>query len=98
MARSATLVALPFISTRVTRALAAASQKKLGFPLCGLGNLSTHQIAPALQKTANCRLAGIVTGTPGAGRRGLARRANHDGHLRRSQQRQYHSFMRAESS
>ena len=29
-----------------------------------LGNLSTHQIAPALQKTKYCRLAGIVTGHP----------------------------------
>ena len=32
--------------------------------MCGLGSLSTNQIAPALQKTRNCRLAGIVTGTP----------------------------------
>jgi predicted dehydrogenase len=60
----AALTAAPFISTRVTQALAAGSQKKLGFALCGLGSLSTHQIAPALQKTANCRLAGIITGTP----------------------------------
>jgi hypothetical protein len=37
---------------------------KLGFALVGLGSLSTHQIAPALQKTNFCRLAGIVTGTP----------------------------------
>jgi len=59
-----TIAAAPFISTSVTRALAAASKKKLGFALCGLGGLSTYQIAPALQKTANCRLAGIITGTP----------------------------------
>jgi predicted dehydrogenase len=64
MSGSAALAALPFISTRVTRALAAASRRKLGFALCGLGSLSTRQIAPALQKTANCRLAGIITGTP----------------------------------
>jgi predicted dehydrogenase len=62
---AATLAAAPFISTSVTRALAANSKKKLGFALCGLGNLSTHQIAPALQQTGNCRLAGIITGTPG---------------------------------
>jgi predicted dehydrogenase len=37
---------------------------KLGFALVGLGSLSTNQIAPALQKTKHCRLAGIVTGTP----------------------------------
>jgi len=62
--QAAALATAPFISTRVTRALAAASQKRLGFALCGLGSLSTHQLAPALQKTANCRLAGIITGTP----------------------------------
>jgi predicted dehydrogenase len=62
--QAAALAAAPFISTTVTRALAAASKKKLGFALCGLGSLSTHQIAPALQKTAHCRLAGIITGTP----------------------------------
>ncbi len=39
-------------------------QPKLGVALVGLGALSTNQIAPALQKTAHCRLAGIVTGTP----------------------------------
>src|SRR5262249_53719403 len=45
-------------------ARAAEPDKKLGFALVGLGNLSTNQIAPALQKTKYCRLAGIVTGTP----------------------------------
>ncbi|HEY4416375.1 MAG TPA: Gfo/Idh/MocA family oxidoreductase [Verrucomicrobiae bacterium] len=45
-------------------AMAAEPQKKIGFALCGLGNLSTNQIAPALQQTKYCRLAGIVTGTP----------------------------------
>jgi predicted dehydrogenase len=58
------IAAAPLISTSVTRALAAASKKKIGFALCGLGSLSTYQIAPALQKTQNCRLAGIITGTP----------------------------------
>ena len=62
--QAAAFAAAPFISTSVTRALAAGSKRKLGFALCGLGSLSTHQIAPALQKTANCRLAGIITGTP----------------------------------
>ena len=36
----------------------------LGVALVGLGSLSTSQIAPALQKTRHCKLAGIVTGTP----------------------------------
>ena len=42
----------------------ADPDRKLGFALCGLGTLATHQLAPALQKTKNCRLAGIITGTP----------------------------------
>ena len=61
---AAAIAVAPFISTRVTRALADASRKKLGFALCGLGSLSTHQLAPALAKTQRCRLAGIITGTP----------------------------------
>jgi predicted dehydrogenase len=64
LAQAAAVAAIPFISTSRTRALAAASKKQLGFALCGLGSLSTHQIAPALQKTEHCRLAGIITGTP----------------------------------
>ena len=36
----------------------------LGIALVGLGSYSTYQLAPALQQTKNCHLAGIVTGTP----------------------------------
>jgi predicted dehydrogenase len=57
-AAAATLAA-PFIGS------AATSGKKLGVALCGLGKLSTDQIAPALQKTQHCRLAGVVSGTAG---------------------------------
>jgi predicted dehydrogenase len=64
VAQAGALAATTFISTSRTRALAAASRKKLGFALCGLGGLASAQIAPALQKTQNCRLAGIITGTP----------------------------------
>jgi glucose-fructose oxidoreductase len=39
-------------------------QKKLGVALVGLGYYSTDLLAPALQQTKNCYLAGIVTGTP----------------------------------
>lgn len=39
-------------------------QRKLGIALVGLGQYSTNQLAPALQETENCYLAGIVTGTP----------------------------------
>ena len=51
---------LPMATTRTL----AQENKKLGFALVGLGNLSTNQIAPALQKTKLCRLAAVVTGTP----------------------------------
>jgi glucose-fructose oxidoreductase len=46
--------------------LAATRQKKdkLGIALVGLGYYSTDLLAPALQQTKNCYLAGIVTGTP----------------------------------
>src|SRR5689334_6671051 len=37
---------------------------KLGIALVGLGYYSTDLLAPALQQTNNCYLAGIVTGTP----------------------------------
>jgi predicted dehydrogenase len=38
--------------------------RKLGVALVGLGNYSTLQLAPALQETRLCRLAGVVTGSP----------------------------------
>jgi len=46
--------------------LSATRQKKdkLGVALVGLGYYSTDLLAPALQQTKNCYLAGIVTGTP----------------------------------
>ena len=37
---------------------------KLGIALVGLGYYSTDLLAPALQETSHCYLAGIVTGTP----------------------------------
>jgi predicted dehydrogenase len=42
----------------------AMNQKKLGIALVGLGSYAGGQLAPALQQTEHCRLAGIVTGTP----------------------------------
>src|SRR5688572_13981068 len=62
--RAAAAAAVPFISTRVTQALAQGSRRKIGFALCGLGGLSENQIAPALQKSDWCRLAGVITDTP----------------------------------
>lgn len=59
---AAATLAVPFMSAAATREKTRPS-KKLGVALCGLGGLSTNQIAPALQKTEHCRLAGIVTGS-----------------------------------
>src|ERR1017187_2458431 len=53
-----------FAGAMAPRARAAGPDRKIGFALAGLGSLSTHQIAPALQKTKYCRLTGIVTGDP----------------------------------
>jgi predicted dehydrogenase len=55
------LAAAPLISSL---GFAQSPERKLGVALVGLGSLSEKQIAPALFKTRNCRLAGIVTGTP----------------------------------
>ena len=41
-----------------------SKQGKMGIALVGLGNYATNVLAPALQQTDNCYLAGIVTGTP----------------------------------
>lgn len=43
---------------------APAPAQSLGVALVGLGNYATGQLAPALQETEHCHLAGIVTGTP----------------------------------
>jgi predicted dehydrogenase len=56
----AAAASFPFLSV----GLADAPARKLGVALCGLGTLSTEQLAPALQQTRYCRLAGIITGTP----------------------------------
>src|SRR5215212_10716887 len=40
------------------------AKDKLGVALVGLGYYSTDLLAPALQLTSHCYLAGIVTGTP----------------------------------
>ena len=53
--------ALPFSGLRLTR---LQEGKKLGVALVGLGNYSTHQLAPALQLTDLCKLTAIVTGSP----------------------------------
>src|SRR5688572_20220658 len=37
--------------------------KKLGIALVGLGSYSSEELAPALEETQHCYLAGIVTGS-----------------------------------
>jgi predicted dehydrogenase len=64
LTQSAALAAAPLLASLAGRVEAQAPARKLGVALCGLGSLATNQIAPALLKTRNCRLAGIVTGTP----------------------------------
>tara|TARA_R110001592_G_scaffold96331_4_gene276751 strand:+ start:61185 stop:62321 length:1137 start_codon:yes stop_codon:yes gene_type:complete len=44
--------------------LAVTKKRKIGVALVGLGYYSTDLLAPALQQTEHCYLAGIVTGTP----------------------------------
>ncbi|MEJ0085467.1 MAG: Gfo/Idh/MocA family oxidoreductase [Pseudomonadota bacterium] len=61
LAQTAALAAAPLFSSVVS---GQAPARKLGVALVGLGSLSTGQIAPALLKTRNCRLAGIVSGSP----------------------------------
>ena len=43
---------------------AAPGPDRLGVALCGLGGYSNGQLAPALQLTQHCYLAGIITGSP----------------------------------
>lgn len=76
IAFSATTLGMPFISLASCQSSgsetqqeqqtnqASANPKKLGIALVGLGSYATNQLAPALQETENCYLAGIVTGTP----------------------------------
>lgn len=57
-------------STPFACAMANKQEKqKLGIALVGLGSYSTYQLAPALQETEHCYLAGIVTGTPDKARK-----------------------------
>jgi glucose-fructose oxidoreductase len=46
------------------RAQPVTDRKQLGVALLGLGYYATEQLAPALQKTKLCRLAGVVSGHP----------------------------------
>jgi len=60
--QAVSIAGLAFSSTGFAGIL--SQNKNLGVALVGLGYYSTDLLAPALQKTKNCHLAGIVTGTP----------------------------------
>jgi len=61
MGAGATLLS-PAISSLA--ACAGPKKEKLGIALVGLGSYASYQLAPALQQTSSCYLAGITTGTP----------------------------------
>ena len=50
--------------TGLAAAASAKKKEKLGVALVGLGYYSTDLLAPALQLTSKCNLAGVVSGTP----------------------------------
>lgn len=52
-----------FGASNLACATSSQTSKKLGIALVGLGSYSTYQLAPSLQDTEHCYLAGIVTGT-----------------------------------
>lgn len=51
------------IGPHILQSLSLYKKDRLGVALVGLGYYSTDLLAPALQQTKNCYLAGIVTGT-----------------------------------
>jgi len=53
-----------FHSPAILSLASCSGKDKLGVALVGLGYYSTDLLAPALQQTKHCYLAGIVTGTP----------------------------------
>jgi predicted dehydrogenase len=60
---SSAAIALPsFIN--ISNLKKSGQDKKINVALCGLGYYATNLLAPGLEKSQYCRLAGIVTGTP----------------------------------
>jgi predicted dehydrogenase len=56
----AAATAAPFLPLRAQD----AGEKQLGIALLGLGDYATKQLGPALKKTTNAKLTGIITGSP----------------------------------
>jgi glucose-fructose oxidoreductase len=61
---SSAVSASAFFSSLPLLGATRPEKQKLGVALVGLGYYSTDLLAPALQLTEKCYLAGIVTGTP----------------------------------
>jgi len=68
---SATTAALA-LGPSFSKLLAQNNGRKLGIALVGLGRYATGQLAPALQQTKLCQLAGVVTGSPEKGKKWAA--------------------------
>jgi glucose-fructose oxidoreductase len=64
LGQSALLGAGTLVSANTLLAATHPAKEKLGIALVGLGYYSTDVLAPALQLTEKCYLAGIVTGSP----------------------------------
>lgn len=58
------VAAVTLANTGIASCLSSTKKEKLGVALVGLGYYSTDLLAPALQMTKNCYLAGVVTGSP----------------------------------
>ncbi|MEM6379573.1 MAG: Gfo/Idh/MocA family oxidoreductase [Bacteroidota bacterium] len=63
LAASSSLL-LPTSCLSKKQAPIGSNKNAIGVALLGLGSYSTYQLAPALQMTKNCHLAGIITGSP----------------------------------
>lgn len=55
---------MPLIMNSCPSPMPQKKEKSIGVALLGLGSYSLGQLAPALQLTDHCHLAGLVTGTP----------------------------------
>lgn len=62
--KSSSLVAYSSLLACQPKPAKLPKKKSLGIALVGLGSYSRGQLAPSLQSTKHCHLAGIVTGTP----------------------------------
>ena len=56
--------AVPLITKACPSIRTISNKERIGVALLGLGSYSRGQLAPALQLTTHCHLAGVITGTP----------------------------------